>query len=44
MSDEIPICDELREKGFDEELFKLIVLMFMYNANKERADSDENLS
>lgn len=45
MSEEIPICNELREQGFDEELWlKLIVLLFLYNPNKERTDSNENLS
>ena len=45
MSEEIPICDELQEQSFDSNsLFKLLVLLFFYNPNKERTDSDENLS
>lgn len=45
MSEEIPICNELKDRGFDADLLlKLLALLFLYNPNNERTDSDENLS
>lgn len=45
MGEEIPIHNELQEQDFDSEsLFKLLVLLFLYKPDKERTDSDENLS